>query len=123
MKTTLTQLMLISGFILICMGCRQQEPEAGFEKFVHNKSIEELSLEFSDDLMAEANADMAELERINRNGTYQGNLESIDLHPTPEWYRDAKLCIFYDWGPYSIAGYGEKGWSRARYPDWYLNHM
>ncbi len=123
MKTTLTQTVLITGLIMICMGCKQQEPDHGFEKFVHNKTIEELSLESSESLIAEAEADMAELEGINRNGTYQGTLESIDLHPTPQWYGDAKLCIFYDWGPYSIAGYGEKGWSRARYPDWYLNHM
>ena len=86
-------------------------------------SLEQLHKQFSDDMMSSARKDMWELEAVNAAGQYHGTLESIDTHPTPEWYRDAKLCIFFDWGPYSIAGYGEKGWSRARYPDWYLSRM
>ena len=94
-----------------------------YDKFVYEKSIEVLFEEESENLIAKAKADLSELEDANLMGAYQGSLESIDQHPTPEWYKDAKLCIFYDWGPYSIAGYGQKGGSRARYPDWYLNHM
>jgi len=109
--------------IIIVSGCGVKTPEASFEPYRHPLSIEQLQEEHSAGLIAMALEDMAELEATNRDGTYQGTLESIDTHPTPEWYRDAKLCIFYDWGPYSIAGYGEKGWSRARYPDWYLNRM
>lgn len=123
MKTLLFHTLLIPGLILICLGCRQKESDTGYQKFVHERTIEELHRDLSEDLIAEAKADMSELEALNQNGTYQGKLKSIDTHPTPEWYKDAKLCIFFDWGPYSIAGYGEKGWSRARYPDWYLNHM
>ncbi len=123
MKTPNLTSILITGLVMACMGCQHQEPATGIQKYVHPKTIEELHEELSAGLVAEAKADMAELEKTNREGTYQGTLESIDKHPTPDWYNDAKLCIFYDWGPYSIAGYGEKGWSRARYPDWYLNHM
>jgi alpha-L-fucosidase len=123
MKTQVIQILLISASILICLGCRQHLPGTGNSKFIFEQTIEELHQEVSASLIAEAKADMAELEEVNRNGTYRGTLESIDAHPTPEWYRDARLGIFYDWGPYSIAGYGEKGWNRARYPDWYLNRM
>ncbi|MGW8317165.1 MAG: alpha-L-fucosidase, partial [Bacteroidales bacterium] len=86
-------------------------------------SIEEQKDKFSGELMKLADKEVAALDSVNKTGTYQGTLESLKKHSTPEWYKDAKLCIFYDWGPYSVAGYGEKGWSRARYPDWYLNRM
>ena len=104
-------------------GCSKKKTTDEFTPFRHTASIEELWENLSPQHMAMAASDMAELDSVNLGGSFQGTLESIDLHPTPEWYKDAKLCIFYDWGPYSIAGYGEKGWSRARYPDWYLNHM
>ena len=112
---------LIVVFLFQIQACRQSEKQ--FEKFVYEKSIEDLFREESDRLILRARTDLSELEDLNRKGSYQGTLVSIDQHPTPEWYSDAKLCIFYDWGPYSIAAYGAKGWSRARYPDWYLNHM
>lgn len=114
-------IILIVLFLFPMQACRQSEKQ--YEKFVYKNSIEDLLKDESAKMLVEAKTDLAALEDINRDGSYQGTLESIDQHPTPDWYRDAKLCIFYDWGPYSIAGYGEKGWSRARYPDWYLNHM
>ena len=112
---------LIVMFLFSLHACMQKETQ--YEKFVYKNSIEDLLKDESVRLIEKANKDLSALEEVNRNGSYQGTIESIDQHPTPDWYRDAKLCIFYDWGPYSIAGYGEKGWSRARYPDWYLNHM
>lgn len=74
-------------------------------------------------MVADARADMNALNLVNRQGTYKPFTDSLDKHRVPQWYADAKLGIFFDWGLYSIAGYGAKGWSRARYPDWYLSHM
>lgn len=113
----------IAGMAATFFGCRQAEPVKDFEKFQYDYSIEQLHGEFSENMMAKARNDLNELNEANRTGKFRGTLESIDTHETPDWYLDAKLCIFYDWGPYSIAGYGEKGWSRARYPDWYLARM
>ncbi len=121
LKCTAMILRLMVVFIFIIQACTPAETR--YEKFIFKKSIEDLFNEESEKLIRSAKADVIDLEEVNRKGLYHGTLESIDLHPTPEWYRDAKLSIFYDWGPYSIAAYGEKGWSRARYPDWYLNQM
>ena len=103
--------------------CRSPERERETMPYRFRYTIEQLRDEFSDEMMVLTGLHLEELEKVNRNGPYQGTLESIERHPTPEWYRDARLGIFYDWGPYSIGGYGEKGWNRARYPDWYLNRM
>lgn len=104
-------------------GANSKEENKVHEKFSYHYSIEELKEKFSDNMMAEAKKALQELEAVNEKGTYKGTLESIGTHKIPEWYQDVKLSIFYDWGPYSIAGYNEKEWNRARYPDWYLGHM
>ena len=54
---------------------------------------------------------------------YQPTLESLDTHLLPEWYDDAKLGMFIDWGLYSIAGWAPQIGEDARYPDWYLWKM
>ena len=123
MIPTIQKLMFFLAMALMLAGCNKKETTGEFSPFRHLHSIEELKENYSLKLIALAKSDMAVMDSVNQNGTYKGTLESIDGHPTPEWYRDAKLCIFYDWGLYSVAGYGEKEWSRARYPDWYLNHM
>ena len=116
-------LIVISGLVFALCSCRQAEPPEPFEKFRYEYSIEQLHRDFSEKMIAEAKRDLVELTEVNQSGRFKGTLASIGTHETPDWYLDAKLCIFYDWGPYSIAGYGEKGWSRARYPDWYLSRM
>jgi alpha-L-fucosidase len=123
MKMQRTILIMIAGMASAFLGCRQAEPVKDFEKFQYDYSIEQLHGEFSENMMAEARNDLMKLNEVNRTGKFRGAVESIDTHETPDWYLDAKLGLFYDWGPYSIAGYGEKGWSRARYPDWYLARM
>jgi len=36
---------------------------------------------------------------------YEPTLESLNRHPLPEWYADAKLGIFIHWGLYSVPGW------------------
>lgn len=114
---------LILFLVILLPGCKKESQNSDFKPYSYRHNLEELRDKFSDKLMQQAEADMKDLRKTIQNGKYKPSLGSLNQHPTPEWYRDAKLCIFYDWGPYSIAGYGEKGWGRARYPDWYLNHM
>lgn len=114
---------LIAIFIILVTACNQSNSQQEPAHYKYKYSIEDLKERFSESLIQQAHIDLSELEAVNRNGTYQGKLESISTHLTPEWYKDAKLCIFYDWGPYSLPAYATKGWSRARYPDWYLHHM
>jgi len=33
---------------------------------------------------------------------YEATIESLDRHPLPDWYADAKLGIFIHWGLYSV---------------------
>ncbi len=44
-----------------------------------------------------------------RKYSYTNTFESLGKHQCPEWFKDAKLGMFIDWGPWSVAGYK---------PDW-----
>ncbi|MFC2123521.1 alpha-L-fucosidase [Bacteroidota bacterium] len=117
---------LFIGSVIFLTDCQHesvQSEKSEIQPYRYKYNIEQLQKEFSAEMMAEARKDLNELNEVNNSGKYQANLESIDKHEAPEWILDAKLAIFYDWGPYSIAGYGIKEWNRARYPDWYLSHM
>ncbi|WP_276256664.1 alpha-L-fucosidase [Halomontanus rarus] len=47
--------------------------------------------------------------------SYEPTWESIDEHPVPDWFHDAKLGIFIHWGPYSVPGWAPVG----NYAEWY----
>jgi alpha-L-fucosidase len=62
---------------------------------------------------------------------------SLDEHPLPAWFADAKLGIFVHWGPYSVpawaptgvalADLAKQGWDKAfagnPYAEWYWNTL
>ena len=56
-------------------------------------------------------------------GPYKPVWESLDRHSAPEWFDDAKLGMFVDWGLYSVAGWAARKPQGAMYPDWYLFNM
>ncbi|MDZ8120538.1 alpha-L-fucosidase [Pontiella agarivorans] len=48
--------------------------------------------------------------------TYQPVRESLAGHTAaPEWFQDAKLGIYFHWGPYSVAAYGSAWYPSAIY--------
>jgi alpha-L-fucosidase len=63
---------------------------------------------------------------------YEPTLESLDRHPLPAWYADAKLGIFIHWGLYSVPGWAPLSHpnhdfssqdyiKNNPYAEWYLN--
>jgi len=65
---------------------------------------------------------------------YEATLESLNKHPLPQWYADAKLGIFIHWGLYSVPGWAplvhpEHDFASLDYimhnpyAEWYLNSM
>ena len=65
---------------------------------------------------------------------YEPTLESLNRHPLPEWYADAKLGIFIHWGLYSVPGWAplvhpehdftsQDYIQQNPYAEWYLNSM
>jgi len=65
---------------------------------------------------------------------YEPTLDSLNQHPLPQWYADAKLGIFIHWGLYSVPGWApvvhpthdftSQDYIRNNpYAEWYLNTM
>ncbi len=65
---------------------------------------------------------------------YEPTLESLDKHPLPAWYADAKLGIFVHWGLYSVPGWAPLAHAEHDftnqdyivnnpYAEWYYNVM
>ncbi len=70
---------------------------------------------------------------------YDTTQASIDKHPVPAWFNDAKLGIFVHWGLYSVPGWakgtkkplreilattpGEEWFANNPYAEWYLNSL
>src|ERR1700687_2188996 len=65
---------------------------------------------------------------------FEPSLESLDKHPLPQWYADAKLGIFIHWGLYSVPGWAPLVHpthdfastdyiNHNPYAEWYLNSM
>lgn len=49
-------------------------------------------------------------------GPYQPTWDSLRGHqPAPEWFRDAKLGIYFHWGVYSVPAYGNEWYPRLMY--------
>jgi alpha-L-fucosidase len=68
------------------------------------------------------------------SGNYEPTLESLNKHPLPQWYADAKLGIFIHWGLYSVPGWAplvhpnhdftsQDYITHNPYAEWYLNSM
>ena len=43
--------------------------------------------------------------RAQTSPHYEPTLDSLNRHPLPQWYADAKLGIFIHWGLYSVPGW------------------
>ncbi len=50
---------------------------------------------------------------------YEPTWESLEKHPVPAWFEDAKFGIFIHWGVYSVPGWAPKG----KYAEWYPRNM
>ena len=44
---------------------------------------------------------------------YEPTLKSLNAHPVPQWYEDAKFGIFIHWGLFSIPAFAAKSGSIA----------
>ena len=73
-------------------------------------------------VMELARAQMEKVDAANRSGRYRATGASLDAHRCPEWLQDAKLGIFVDWGPWSVASWAPYAKGGRFYPDGYENH-
>ena len=86
---------------------------------LYPKSLHQIAKDHSAETMARAKKRMFEVNQVNALGKYHPYGGSMDAHPCPEWFIDAKLGIFIDWGPWSVASWCPYVKGARLYPDWY----
>lgn len=47
--------------------------------------------------------------RMTTDGPYTADLESLNRHPLPDWFADAKFGVMIHWGLYSVPGFAPTG--------------
>jgi alpha-L-fucosidase len=58
---------------------------------------------------------LAHMARGVADGPYQAKWESLQAHrEAPDWFRDAKIGIYFHWGVYAVPAYGN---------EWYAQRM
>ena len=76
----------------------------------------------------------APVVRAQAPAKYEPTLDSLNRHPLPQWYSNAKLGIFIHWGLYSVPGWAPLVHpnhdftsldyiKNNPYAEWYLNTM
>lgn len=92
----------------------------GYSVFVPRTSWRRLKTKYHHKLPKERNdihvdrkAYLEQIDRVNREGRYHPDWESLSTHPIPDWYREKRLGIFLHWGPFSVPAYH----------DWYARNM
>lgn len=56
---------------------------------------------------------LEQIDRVNREGKYHPDWDSLATHPIPDWYAGKRLGIFLHWGIFSVPAYH----------DWYARNM
>ena len=85
-------------------------------------TTEELKAKFSDAQMKRAAAELKEIQAVNEKGPWKPDWASLDKHPLPEWFADAKFGIAVNWGLYSVPAWDLRR-AGAMYPDAYPTWM
>ncbi|MGB8010444.1 MAG: alpha-L-fucosidase [Terriglobales bacterium] len=57
------------------------------------------------------------VDRINNEGPFRPDWESLQNYKVPEWYMDAKFGIFIHWGVYSVPAFGNEWYPRSMYVE------
>ena len=86
---------------------------------LYRKGLREIANDHSKEVMARAAKQMKKVDAVNAAGKWKATGASIDAHKCPEWFVDAKLGIFIDWGPWSVASWCPYVKGKRLYPDWY----
>lgn len=58
---------------------------------------------------------LADVNRVNSEGPFRPDWESLQTYKVPDWYKDAKFGIFIHWGVYSVPAFGSEWYPRLMY--------
>src|SRR6516162_8792978 len=60
---------------------------------------------------------LQEVDKVNHEGAFRPDWESLRKYEVPEWYKDAKFGIFIHWGVYAVPAFGNEWYPRNMYRE------
>lgn len=78
-------------------------------------SIDQIWQKASSKYDAERGAVLKEVDRVDQQGPFRPDWESLQKYEVPEWYKDAKFGIFIHWGVYSVPAFSNEWYPRNMY--------
>jgi len=64
---------------------------------------------------AQRAAVLEQVDKVDQQGPFRPDWESLQKYDVPEWYKDAKFGIFIHWGVYSVPAFGNEWYPRNMY--------
>ena len=58
---------------------------------------------------------LEQVDKVDQQGPFRPDWESLQKYEVPEWYKDAKFGIFIHWGVYSVPAFGNEWYPRNMY--------
>jgi alpha-L-fucosidase len=78
-------------------------------------SIDQIWQKASSKYDGERAARLEEVDKVDHEGPYRPDWESLQKYEVPAWYEDAKFGIFIHWGAYSVPAFGNEWYPRSMY--------
>jgi alpha-L-fucosidase len=78
-------------------------------------SIDQIWQKASSKYDAERDAVLKEVDKVDQQGPFRADWESLQKYEVPEWYKDAKFGIFIHWGVYSVPAFSNEWYPRNMY--------
>jgi len=89
-----------------------------FKPYIYKYSTSQLT-QFTKQHVENAKQAREDMDKVIFEGPYKASFASLSNHSTPEWYMDGKFGIMFNYGIYSVAGYGTKGYGGNYYTDFH----
>jgi len=119
-RITIITILFIAG---VSQGQNTQtipERPKNYKPYIYEQSTYQLK-KYTKQHIENAQQALEDMDKVIFDGPYKASFASLNEHATPEWYMDGKFGIMFNYGIYSIAGYGTKGYGGNYYPDCYLD--
>src|SRR5215469_4019655 len=78
-------------------------------------SIDEIWQKASSKYDSERTALLEKVDKVDNEGPYRPDWQSLQRYEVPQWYEDAKFGIFIHWGVYSVPAFGNEWYPRNMY--------
>ena len=108
-----SQVLLITCVLSVAHAQSPTAPTASEDPATIDKTWQKASSKYDN----QRDALLHDLEKIDQEGPFRPDWESLQKYEVPDWYKDAKFGIFIHWGLYSVPAFANEWYPRNMYRE------